>query len=120
MNKACKLADRKCLPCTGNTPRLKKNEINELSNDPDIKEWRVRNKGVERIYRFKNFLDAVDFINKIAEIAEEENHHPDLKLYNYNTLRVYYFTHAIQGLSENDFILAGKIERKWKATSKKK
>lgn len=104
------LADKKCIPCEGGTPPLKSEEINkylvELEGD-----WKVSdNKKISRTFVFKNFKDAIAFVNKVAKIAEEESHHPDIRIYTYKKVDIELSTHAIGGLSENDFILAAKIE----------
>ncbi len=76
--------------------------------------WSVDSSGarIEKKYVFENFTDAVCFLNQIAEIAEEENHHPDLHLTNYKHLLVAVTTHAESGLTKKDFILAEKIDRR--------
>ncbi len=68
-------------------------------------------RGIYQDYVTKNFMAAVEFINKIAAIAESEDHHPDLHLTGYRRLRIDLLTHAINGLSENDFIVAAKINK---------
>lgn len=75
-----------------------------------IEGWRQEdNKKIVREFRFKNFVQAVDFINRIADVAEYEDHHPNIFLHDYNYVRVELTTHAIKGLSRNDFIVAAKI-----------
>ena len=78
-----------------------------------LKDWKMSAKGraIYKDYRMKDFMSAIRFINRIAKLAEAENHHPDLSLTNYRRLTVTLSTHAIGGLSENDFILAVKIDR---------
>ena len=66
---------------------------------------------IRRDWRMKNFVAAIDFFNKVAALAEQEQHHPDLHLTNYRDVRIEIYTHAIGGLSENDFILAAKIDQ---------
>ncbi len=78
---------------------------------PDMEGWQQEaNKKIWKEFIFKNFMQAVDFINRIADVAEYENHHPDILLYNYRYVRVELMTHAIKGLSRNDFIVAAKID----------
>lgn len=104
-----KLAQEKCVPCEGKTTPFDKKRAEEyLAQTPG---WQLNGsiKMISREYATKNFLAAVEFINKLAVIAEEENHHPDIHLTGYRKLRVELSTHAIGGLSENDFILAAKI-----------
>lgn len=77
-----------------------------------LPDWKLREEGkaIQREYRFKDFKEVIAFFNRIAQIAEEENHHPDLKI-GYNRVGVELSTHALKGLSENDFILAAKFDR---------
>lgn len=97
-----------CIPCEGGVDPLNEKDVQGLlveifgwQQEDAIKIWRE--------FTFKNFVQAVDFINRIADIAEYENHHPDLFLHDYNHVRVELTTHAIKGLSRNDFIVAAKI-----------
>jgi len=103
-------AQRRCVPCEGGMPPwpLEKAEA-QLK---DLPGWRLDDEGKRLIreYTMKNFMAAVSRIQEIAAIAEAEGHHPDLHLTGYRTLRVELSTHAIRGLSDNDFILAAKIE----------
>jgi 4a-hydroxytetrahydrobiopterin dehydratase len=103
------LADKKCEPCEGKTRAFTKEEA--LSYLQKIEDWQLTAdaKGIWREYTTKNFMAAVDLINKIADVAEAENHHPDIHLTGYRKLRIDLSTHAIGGLSENDFIVAAKI-----------
>lgn len=76
----------------------------------EVKEWSVEvDKKIVREFLFKNFKEAMEFANKVADSAEEEGHHPDILIYSWNKVRITLWTHAIEGLSENDFILAAKI-----------
>ena len=76
----------------------------------EVEGWQhEENKKIWREFKFKNFVKAIDFINRIADVAEYEDHHPDLLLHDYNYVRVELMTHAINGLSRNDFIVAAKI-----------
>lgn len=107
--KTSDLIKKKCVPCEGNVPPLNEEKINELSKEISP-EWKIS--GNEKIYRefsFVNFRHAMDFVNKVADLAESEGHHPDLHI-SYSKVGVELSTHAINGLSENDFILAAKIE----------
>ena len=102
------LTKEKCVPCEGDTKPLMQEEVEELL--PDITGWQQEDyKKIWREFQFKNFVKAVDFINRIADVAEYEDHHPDVLLHNYNHVRVELMTHAIKGLSRNDFIVAAKI-----------
>ena len=104
------LVFRKCLPCEGGIEPCSlehsQGQLKVLAN------WSLRsdNKWISRNLTFKNFVQAVSCLNKIGELAEQEAHHPDLHLTGYRNLRVELSTHAIDGLSENDFILASKID----------
>ncbi len=104
------LADKPCVPCRGDVPPLEGESLaglyRQLAGD-----WRlVADHHLEKTYRFKNFRDALDFTNRVGELAEAENHHPDIFLaWGRVTLEIW--THTIDGLTESDFILAAKIDR---------
>ncbi len=106
----CKLSDKKCTPCTGKTPRFTQAEIDERL--PLVPEWRyyVNDAGVKirRDFFFPNSKTATNFIHKIEAISKEENHHAAC-LHDNCKVEVSLTTHAIRGMSENDFILAAKI-----------
>jgi len=105
-----KLADRHSSDLNKTTPPLTKAKVKEHFLQLD-KQWKlVRGKKIKRVFEFGEFMGGVEFVNKIAEISERENHHPDIYLF-YKKVEVELFTHAISGLSENDFILAAKIDR---------
>lgn len=104
------LAQKSCKPCEGGTkPISRRQALDYLS---DLAGWALDSSGqtIFKEYTMKNFGAGIDFIQKIAGIAEQEGHHPDLHLTRYRKLRIELATHAIGGLSENDFILASKIE----------
>lgn len=104
------LLSKKCVPCEGGVPPLTADQIAEYL--PQVPGWEVQgDKKISREFTFKNFVKAVDFINAVADIAEEENHHPDLFLHDYKNVHAVLRTHAIGGLSENDFIVAARINR---------
>src|SRR4051794_23919383 len=107
----CELTTRKCRPCEGGVPPLSAAEVAALS--PQVPEWRVTADGqrIRREWRGKDFVTALDFFNPVGQIAEAEDHHPDLHLVGYRNVAIELWTHAIGGLSENDFILAAKIDR---------
>lgn len=108
-NTACSLLDKKCKPCEGGMPSLTGSEIKPFL--AEIPGWSlIDNKQIQKEYKFKNFLSAVQFINKIANVSEDEGHHPDILLHSWNKVKVMLTTHAIDGLSENDFILAAKLD----------
>lgn len=104
-----KLSEKKCKACKGTEKTLGETEIFNYLNDIDG--WALTNEDtlLFRKYTMNNFMDAVAFIQQIASIAETDGHHPDLHLTNYKKLRIELSTHAIGGLSENDFIMAAKI-----------
>ena len=101
---------KKCKPCEGGVKPLSEREARSYLND--IKGWQLSAdaRRIGREYVMKHFQAALDLIREIGRVAEEENHPPDLHLTGYRKLRVELSTHAIGGLSENDFIVAAKIE----------
>lgn len=105
------LTKKRCKPCEGGVKPLERAEAQELLKV--LPEWHLSSDGREvvRILVMEDFLTAVELINQISRIAEEEDHHPDIRLTGYRNLEIRLSTHAIGGLSENDFILAGKIEQ---------
>lgn len=103
------LAAKHCIPCEGGVAPLTHSESSEYLKN--VSEWLlIDDKEIEKTYEFTNFTEAIDFMNKVADIAESENHHPDIKLHDYKKVDIRISTHAIGGLSENDFILASKID----------
>ena len=74
-------------------------------------DWEIKNNFLTKEFEFENFLKAVEFINKIAKIAEKENHHPDLKLHSYKKLKVMLFTHSENKITDKDYLLAKKIDK---------
>ena len=106
---ATALADRTCVPCKGGTPPLTEQEYGPLLAQLD--RWQVEDgKKLIKPFKVKNFVQAVDFVNQITPVAEEQGHHPDLYV-RWGEVRVYLWTHAINGLSESDFVMAAKIDR---------
>jgi 4a-hydroxytetrahydrobiopterin dehydratase len=108
---ACDLIAKKCVPCEGGVPKYSLAESEaQLATLPG---WRLTHEGarIRRDWTFKNFRDAIKFLNNVGAIAEREQHHPDLHLEGYRNAGVEIYTHAIGGLSENDFILAAKIDQ---------
>ncbi|WP_322497940.1 4a-hydroxytetrahydrobiopterin dehydratase [Candidatus Cyrtobacter comes] len=109
MTKTCELSKKKCILCHGGILPLEKNEIFRFLSELQS-EWLVNELGhIYKSYKFPNFIDAMNFANKIAEIAEQEDHHPDLAI-SYGQCIVEIWTHKINGLTESDFILAAKID----------
>jgi 4a-hydroxytetrahydrobiopterin dehydratase len=103
------LAQRACVPCKGGVPPLSPRVVDELRTQVSP-EWSVVNgHHLERELRLKNFRQAMALANGIAEIAESQGHHPDLCV-SWGRLKITLFTHAIDGLHENDFIMAARID----------
>ena len=75
-----------------------------------VKDWKLIDNSIEKNFKFSNFRQAIEFINKVADVAEAENHHPDILLWGWNNVKLTLSTHAVKGLSENDFVLASKID----------
>jgi 4a-hydroxytetrahydrobiopterin dehydratase len=105
------LAEFKCTACRGGEPTLTEAEIADLH--PQVPEWQIREvdevKRLERVFRLKNFVEAVAFSNKVAMIAEKEDHHP-LIVTEWGRVTVQWWTHKIKGLHRNDFIMAAKTD----------
>lgn len=106
------LAQLKCVACRGGEPTLTESEIAELH--PQVPEWQIVVRDgtphLERVFKLKNFIEAVAFTNKIAMIAEKEDHHP-LIITEWGRVTVQWWTHKIKGLHKNDFIMAAKTDR---------
>jgi len=104
------LSDKKCVACEGDQSPLEESDI--LKYQKELKTfWNVsENKKIKKEFVFINFKEAIKFVNTVADIAEENGHHPDIHIY-YNKVIIELWTHAINGLSENDFIVAAKIEK---------
>jgi 4a-hydroxytetrahydrobiopterin dehydratase len=108
---ATELTARKCRSCEGGVPPLTPDQVRDLLRQ--VPDWKLSTDGkrIRREWRVKDFVTGLDFFNRIGELAEAEDHHPDLHLVGYRNVAVELWTHAIDGLSENDFILAAKIDR---------
>jgi 4a-hydroxytetrahydrobiopterin dehydratase len=104
------LVGKKCLPCEGGVDpcpvEVAKQQLGKLEG------WYLTHQGqrIRKDWTVKNFMAGMDFFHRVAEVAEEDGHHPDLHLAGYRNLSIELWTHAIGGLSENDFILAAKID----------
>ncbi|MEI7612668.1 MAG: 4a-hydroxytetrahydrobiopterin dehydratase [Betaproteobacteria bacterium] len=103
----CDLTTRHCTPCEGGVPPLAQPEIERLL--VKLEEWEVIGAELVKTYRFRNYYETLAFVNATAWVSHREDHHPDLEV-SYNRCRVRYSTHAIGGLSENDFICAARID----------
>ncbi|MDO8739947.1 MAG: 4a-hydroxytetrahydrobiopterin dehydratase [Candidatus Woesearchaeota archaeon] len=103
------LIQKKCVPCEGGVPTLTEEEIKKYM--PQLKDgWEVlENIKIKKLFKLADFKEAMVFVNKVADLAESEGHHPDITIH-YNKVDIVIWTHAIGGLSENDFILAAKID----------
>ncbi|PQO32573.1 4a-hydroxytetrahydrobiopterin dehydratase [Bremerella cremea] len=104
------LTQKKCKPCEGGVDPCTLNEAtDQLVN---LNGWYLTHDGqrIRKDWTVKNFMAGMNFFNKVAEIAEEDGHHPDLHIAGYRNVSIELWTHAIGGLSENDFILAAKID----------
>ena len=98
---------KKCVPCDGGMQPLLQEKVEEYVKE--IEGWEVQdNTVITRTFSFKSFRESIDFVNQIAGIAEEEQHHPDIHIH-YKKVVLEFTTHAIHGLSENDFIMASKV-----------
>lgn len=103
------LTQQSCKPCEGGIPGLNREEAETLMKKLTGWELSLDASEIQQTFRFKDFHQTMDFVNKVAEIAHEEDHHPDLVV-GYNRCEIHYRTHAIGGLSDNDFICAAKID----------
>ena len=101
------LARKKCKPCEGGVKPFAPHEIGPLLKG--LPGWKLEGGRIAKEYAFKNYYETMAFVNALAWISHREDHHPDLRV-GYNKCRVEYWTHAIGGLSENDFICAAKCE----------
>lgn len=103
------LASKKCVPCKGGVPPMKGRELERISKL--LPKWNViKEHHIVRNFSFPDFKQALDFVNRVGEVAEKEGHHPDILLA-WGKAEVTLWTHKIDGLSESDFILAAKIDR---------
>lgn len=104
------LSQRKCLPCEGGVRPLSPDEARQRLSQIDSR-WELINDGkaIRATFQFKGFMRTVMFVNAVAWIAQSQDHHPDIS-FGYNTVTITYWTHAIDGLSDNDFICAAKID----------
>jgi 4a-hydroxytetrahydrobiopterin dehydratase len=100
----------KCEPCEGGVPPLRRKQFTPYLEQ--VRDWTVvDDKRIEREFSFRDFKEALRFVNACGEIAEQEGHHPDLLLHGWNRVKICLYTHAIGGLSMNDFVVAAKIDK---------
>jgi 4a-hydroxytetrahydrobiopterin dehydratase len=104
------LKSRHCQPCEGGVPPLTAEQVRAYLKE--VPQWKLTadGKAIRREWRVKDFATALEFFRRVGDIAEKEDHHPDLHLTGYRNVAVEMTTHALGGLSENDFILAAKID----------
>ncbi len=106
------LASKTCVPCRGGVPPLKGKELADLHRQlPQWAHWKVVNEHhVTRAFSFPDFRQALDFVNRVGEVAEEQGHHPDILL-TWGKAEITIWTHKVDGLTESDFIMAAKIDK---------
>ncbi len=103
------LAQKRCVPCRGGVPPLQGDALNQLA--AQVSGWKVTNEHhISKSYLFPDFKQALEFVNRVGAVAEQEGHHPDLFL-TWGRVDVQTYTHKIDGLTESDFILAAKIDQ---------
>jgi 4a-hydroxytetrahydrobiopterin dehydratase len=103
------LASKTCVPCRGGTPPLKGAELHNFSHQ--LPNWNVIDEHhITRNFTFPDFQQALDFVNRVGAVAEEQGHHPDILL-TWGKVEITLWTHAVNGLTESDFIMAAKIDR---------
>lgn len=106
---ASNLAEKNCIPCKGDTPPLWDEESDALLGNLGPGWGFDENRHLLKLYRFRNFRQTLDFVNRVGALAEAEGHHPDIHL-SWGRVQIELWTHAASGLTENDFILAAKID----------
>ena len=106
----CNLSNKKCVPCEGGVPALTNEQAKSYLQQ--LRDWQINTACTEifKTFIFKNYYHVMAFVNAVAFIAHQEKHHPDFEVH-YTNVLVRYSTHAIEGLSENDFICAAKVDQ---------
>ena len=104
------LASRTFFACEGGTPPMPIDEVRNYIKEVDPQWSVVKNASIKRKFSFKDFKEAMRFVNAVADIANQEGHHPDIYIF-YNIVDIELYTHAVKGLSENDFIMAAKLDK---------
>lgn len=108
MTESCSLSEKSCVPCKGDVPPLSGKELESLAGQ--LPSWTVvEGHHIHREYGFENFAQALAFVNRVGEVAEAEGHHPDI-WFTWGVVKIDIMTHAIDGLTESDFVLGAKIE----------
>ena len=105
MNDNTPLTQRHCVPCEGGTPPMEDEAAREMLDM--VPGWELGDNKLTRRFKFRNFAEAMAFVNRVADLAEAEGHHPDIQI-SWNRVRLDFTTHAIKGLSDNDFIMAAR------------
>jgi len=109
------LASKTCVPCRGGTPPLKDEALHSLSHQ--LPNWNVVNQHhLTRAFTFPDFQQALDFVNRVGAVAEEQGHHPDIVL-KWGKVEITLWTHKVDGLTESDFIMAAKIDSLYTPTT---
>jgi 4a-hydroxytetrahydrobiopterin dehydratase len=111
MATVCDLTNKNCKPCEGGVPALTQDEAKDMLKQLDG--WELKDNTISKTFAFKNYYQVIAFVNAVAWMTHREDHHPDMSV-GYNQCRVEYSTHAIGGLSENDFICAAKVDALFK------
>ena len=104
------LAEKECTACKGHAEAVKGGELASLTDQIDGAWSVIREHHLDREFKFKNFREALDFTNRVGELAEAQGHHPDIYLA-WGQVKVTIWTHKIDGLTESDFVLAAKVDR---------
>jgi 4a-hydroxytetrahydrobiopterin dehydratase len=104
------LAEKECVPCKGGVPALKGNDLAKMRSELNPGWQIVKEHHLEREFKFQDFRQALDFTNSVGQLAEAQQHHPDICL-SWGKVKVTIWTHKIDGLTESDFVLAAKIDR---------
>jgi len=105
------LANKDCVPCKGGTPPLAGKALDDLQAELGNGWQVVDGHQLEKTFKFPNFVDALAFVNRVGEVAEQQGHHPDLEL-GWGRVKITLWTHAANGLTESDFVLAAKADQR--------
>lgn len=111
MTTTCDLSNKRCKPCEGGVPPLSNADADRLMSQ--LEGWQRYERLISKTFHFKDYYQTIAFVNAVAWLSHREDHHPGLSV-SYNSCQVEYTTHAIHGLSENDFICAAKVDALFK------
>lgn len=103
------LQHKKCVPCEGGVDPLSSEEVNQYLSA--VEGWKLVDEKIVRTFTFKDFSQALTFVNAVGALAEDEGHHPNINLHSWNKVELTLYTHAINGLHLNDFVVASKINQ---------